>query len=78
MTTAKPETLEFLPASAGEPPAVALLYGLAGACRALEVLTCQGEDDRDLIGNLASAADSLARLLVHRMGSAPVTAEATQ
>lgn len=69
----KPETLDFLAAQEHEPSAAQLLYGLAGACHALEVLTIQGEDDRNLIGNLASAADALAQLLVHRLGSAPFT-----
>ena len=72
--TTQPERVEFLPALTGEPSAERLLYGLAGCTGALEQLTCQGEDDRDLIGNLVTAADCLARLIVHRMGECPVTA----
>lgn len=63
------ETLQFLAASEHEPSTGEIIFGLAGACHALEVLTAQGEDDRNLVGNLATAAYALARLLVHRMGS---------
>jgi hypothetical protein len=67
-----PENLRFLPARDDEPSAERLLFALAGVAQALDLLTIQGEDDRNLIGNLATAADSLARLLVHRLGSCPV------
>lgn len=73
MTTPTPDVIEFLPLAEGQPHAISLLYGLAGVCKALEVLTVQGETDSNLIGNLCTAADALASELLRRVGGCPVT-----
>lgn len=72
-----PETLEFTSPRPGEPSAVVLLYGLAGVTAALEEVTTTGDGDREQIGNLACAADALAKLLVHRMANCPATPQRT-
>jgi len=73
--TTRTDTIEFLPAAEGQPGATALLFGLAGVCRALEVLSVTGDPDRELIGNLCTAADALASELAYRVGACPVTVQ---
>jgi hypothetical protein len=66
-----PETIEFLAPPNGEPCAAMLLFALRGVTRALEQRVVINDDDGDTIGDLAVAADCLAKLLVHRMTNCP-------
>lgn len=67
MTT---ETITF-DQPADQPATAMLLFGLRGVCRALEERTVVNDADRETIGDLAVAADALAKMVVHRMGQVP-------